>query len=90
MKKEILKILLLIKNNWRIIAEFLVVVWAIRGMYLTATFKWKMLPFFKSETTRDLASALLGKGINLPLILLTFYFLSAILILYFLRDKRKK
>ena len=77
MKEKIKKIF----KYWRVFLEIGVVVWAINGMYRSLFNKSALALLIKNP----LCKILIGKGINIYLVIILFYFLSAVLILYLLR-----
>lgn len=94
MKEKIKKIGKWILDNWRIFIEIAVIIWAIKGMYEIATFTisnnliHKIL-FEDKERGEAILELMTKANINFLLVWMLFYFLSAILILYFLGRKDK-
>lgn len=88
MNKGIFKWLL---NNWRTFIEIGVVIWAIQGMYSIMVMKdffiWLAAKTGGEKIMVEMYVMMLGAGVNILLIPLLFYFLSALLILYLLRKK---
>ncbi len=78
----------IIFNNWVKIAEIIVVFWAIRGMYNMLTMD--IVQLTKNASKNALWNLSLQSNLNLPLVIVLFYFLSAVLILYLLRKYERK
>jgi hypothetical protein len=79
MKEKLKKILI-------IIAEITTVIWAIYGMWGVVTVK-RITDL--SDVIRNTYLGAVNNGVNLFWIPLSFYFLSAVLILYLLRKYKK-
>ena len=88
MKEKIKKIFQWLLRSWTKIAGIIVVIWAIKGMYGAVFIPREQFYLMIKENYlwRWTAKA----GINLPLALVLFYFLSAVLILYLLRKFQKQ
>jgi len=85
MEEKIKKILKWLFNNLIKLAEIGTVIWAIEGMYKNL-FSRTALTLLDENPLHIL---LIGKGINVHVVIILFYFLSAVLILYLLRKYGK-
>ena len=75
-------------KNWVRIAEIIVVIWAVNGMHGAVI----MNSLAVQEAVQENALLFMSvqAGINLPLAIALFYFLSVALILYLLRKYERK
>jgi len=79
MKEKIKRISIWFLNNWRVFIRIGVVIWAIQGMYKITIVRQNLL--YMTFAT---------KGTNMYLVAELFYFLSAVLILYLLREHENR
>lgn len=70
------------------IAEIVVVIWAIYGMWSAISLRVGK-ELFISENTRKIYFLSIGEGANMFLSLIFFYFFSSVLIIYILRRLEK-
>ncbi|MFW6026653.1 MAG: hypothetical protein ACOCRX_09950 [Candidatus Woesearchaeota archaeon] len=86
MKEKIKKIVKYPFKNWGKIAEIIVVLWAIVGMFKTINMTNEEMV---SLSNSNFFYSLIKAGVNLPFVIVLVYFLSAILILYLLKKYEK-
>ena len=87
MKEKIKQIFNWLSQKLVRVAEIIVVIWAVNGMWQVITMKF-LIKYDKEIMT--LYSALGDRGVNFFWFPFLFYFLSAVLILYLLRIYERK